>query len=138
MAPQLKNDNMFFIVVDMNWWYVITRGQMNHFSLTFLSQLNCFVIIDIVRIELLIVERYYVVRLLSKLANLVKEWESVVSHHMLLWCLLVQVVIQVTHLTYDGLNGENYFCRFVLVPSISRACDCIHIPSCRDSGHWPE
>ena len=46
---------------------------MNRFSLTFLSQLNCLVIINIVRIELLIVERYYVVRSLSKLANLVKE-----------------------------------------------------------------
>ena len=46
---------------------------MNRFSLTFLSQLNCLVIIDIVRIELLIVERYYFVRSFSKLANLVKE-----------------------------------------------------------------
>ena len=46
---------------------------MNHFNLIFLSQLNCFVIIDIVRIDLLIVEQYYIVRSLSKLANLVKE-----------------------------------------------------------------
>jgi hypothetical protein len=46
---------------------------MNRFSLTFLSQLICLVIINIVRKELLIVERYYVVRSLSNLANLVKE-----------------------------------------------------------------
>ena len=46
---------------------------MNHFNLTFLSQLNCLVRIDEVRIELSSVERYLVVRSLSKLANLVKE-----------------------------------------------------------------
>jgi hypothetical protein len=40
----------------------------------------------------------------------------------------------VTHLTYGGLNGEQNFCRFILVPSISRARDCIHIPICRYSG----
>ena len=46
---------------------------MNRFNLTFLSQLICHVISYIVRIELLIVERYYVVQSLSKLANLVKK-----------------------------------------------------------------
>jgi hypothetical protein len=47
---------------------------MNCFNLTFLSQLICLVIIDVVLIELLVViEQYYVVGLLSKLANLVKE-----------------------------------------------------------------
>ena len=108
-APQLINDNMFSVVVDLNWWYVITRGQMHRFTSTFLSQLNCLVIIDVVRIELLTVEPNYVIRSLSKLANLVKEWENVVSHHMLLWFLFVQVVILVTHVTYDGPHEENYF-----------------------------